>query len=111
MSTDSRENRRVNVRMQVAYSCIDDFLSDYASNVSLGGMFIETQETPLPVDTRFNLRFELSDQQRIVEARAVVMWVNVDGGLTRGMGVRFEGLSARDEQAVQQWLKERDAPA
>lgn len=94
---------RVPIRVRVEYQQVDDFLADYACNLSLGGMFIQT-ERPLPAGTRFRLRLLLPEPHEPIETYAEVRWVadTVDG--ERGMGVRFDTLSRTARQQVERLL-------
>lgn len=103
---EKRGASRVPIRVLVEYERLDDFLADYTSSVSLGGMFIHTED-PLPMDTRFRLRFTVPTRDTAVEAYAVVRWVvPVSDGMTPGMGVDFEPLSEADQKAVEAWLEQ-----
>lgn len=101
---ERRVESRVPIRVLVEYEKVDDFLADYSSNLSLGGMFIQTDD-PLAVGTRFRLRLRLPDRPKPVEAYAEVRWVVPTGGRgTAGMGVQFEDLAPADLKAVEQLL-------
>ena len=94
MGVEDAVTRQSPVKVRVEYSHIEDFLVDYTSNHTIGGMFIKT-DRPLGVGTRFLLRFQLPGTGRAIEAEAQVRWtlpVEVAAPMTPGMGVRF-GLS------------------
>ncbi|MBT3222604.1 MAG: TIGR02266 family protein [Proteobacteria bacterium] len=105
MANEKRTSERISARVQVEYKTLDDFLEDYCSNLSMGGMFIETNQ-PLPINTRFRLRFHVPGRQPAVDTEAIVMWVNDKGSLKKGMGVAFDELAANDKQAVEEWLRQ-----
>lgn len=99
----------MSVRIHVTYDTIDDFLDDYTSNVSIGGMFIEREE-PLPRGTRFKLRFRVPNRDRPVETFGTVQWVVPPGsGMTSGMGIAFDELSPSDRNDVEAWLEDHRA--
>lgn len=101
---EERVTTRVPTRVQVAYARIDDFLEDYAANVSIGGMFIACDK-PLDLGTRFRLKFRLPDRGRPVETFGEVRWIVRPGeGPQPGMGVRFDALSPADRREVESWL-------
>ena len=102
---DKRSSGRHRLRVQVAYESVEDFLLDYTSNLSMGGMFIKT-DRPLQVGARFRLRFQITGRATPVETRAEVKWVVSEEHLNSGMGVAFESLSPADERAVRRWLTE-----
>lgn len=108
---EGRERRqlpRVPARVLVEYDTVEDFLIDYTSNISIGGLFIQTRE-PFPVGTRFRLRFRIPGRSRPVEVDGEVCWVQgplESGPLQPGMGVRFAGLAPEDKAEVEEMLRE-----
>jgi type IV pilus assembly protein PilZ len=90
-----------NVRVDYIY--IEDFLVDYTSNHTIGGMFIKT-DRPMAVGTRFQLYFQLPGGRAPIEAMARVRWTlpcDVAAPMTPGMGIRFEALSVADRGFVE----------
>ncbi len=105
-SVEKRITSRVPIRVLVEYTSIDDFLADYTSNVSLGGMFIGTDQ-PLPIGTRFRLRFRLPERAKTVETFGEVRWVIPVGESTdAGMGIRFDELAPTDQKAIELFLED-----
>ena len=107
-SSDRRIQRRLPIRITVEYSDLEDFLTDYTANLSIGGMFIETEE-PLGVGTRFRLRFTVPSRSAPIDTIAEVRWSqarSADSPLSPGMGVRFRELAPADREAVQDMLSQ-----
>jgi uncharacterized protein (TIGR02266 family) len=103
---DRRFERRLPIRITVEYEDTEDFLTDYTANLSIGGMFIETDE-PLAMGVRFRLRFSVPDRKVPIDTVAVVRWsqpASKASPMAPGMGVRFEELSRDDMAAVQAML-------
>ena len=104
---EHRVETRIPIRMRVQYEQLDDFLDDYASNISLGGMFIASSQ-PLIIGTRFRLRFRLPDRSRAIETYATVRWtVDPDPNnpsQQSGMGIQFDPLASPDLKIIEQWL-------
>ena len=95
-------------RVRVEYTNIEDFLVDYTSNQTIGGMFIKTAH-PLSVGTQFKLRVQLPGGRRSIDTCAEVRWTlptDVAAPMTPGMGVRFEPLSTIDKRYVDSLLSE-----
>ena len=93
-------------QVRVEYTNVEDFLVDYTSNETIGGMFIKT-ERPMAVGTQFNLRIQLPGGRRPIEADAEVRWTlptDVAAPMTPGMGVRFSTLSSIDKGIVENLL-------
>ena len=96
MSGAPPDNRRKHARaamallVQYRFNSLEDFLAEYATNLSPGGMFIQT-EAPSAVGTTLHLQFSLKDGSRLIDGLAKVVRVvphaTVDG--PAGMGVEF----------------------
>jgi type IV pilus assembly protein PilZ len=113
MSDERRGGHRRRIRLEVQYESLEEFLTDFASNMSLGGMFISTS-TPLPRGQQFLLRFKLPGRAAPIEATGQVRWVNGedtsggedDDSLRAGMGIHFAGISEEDRMSIARWLEE-----
>jgi type IV pilus assembly protein PilZ len=99
---DRRVHARTDIELRVGYGSVGEFLSDWTSNVSVGGMFLRTTE-PKPVGTRFKLRFQIPEHDRTIEAQGEVCWV-IPGNTTPppqpGMGIRFADVHPHDQEAI-----------
>lgn len=103
---DRRYQRRLPIRINVAYEDMEDFLTDYTANLSIGGMFIETED-PLGVGTHFRLRFTVPNRPAPIDTIAEVRWAQErtpGSPMAPGMGVRFQELAPADQEAVQEML-------
>jgi uncharacterized protein (TIGR02266 family) len=95
-----RVHDRAPLSLEVAYRTAGAFLVSYTSNLSKGGLFIDT-DTPLAVGTELLLRFTIPGVGPI-EVRGNVAWVRSESqeGKGPGMGVEFETLDARHGQVI-----------
>ena len=74
-------------------------------NISLGGLYLESA-APLPIGTTVQLRFLLPTQPEPVEVAGDVRWVVKKGaGDQSGIGIRFQGLRARDVWALNRYFQ------
>jgi uncharacterized protein (TIGR02266 family) len=108
VSSDQRITTRLPIRVRVEYENIDDFLDDYTSNLSLGGMFIQTDQ-PLPQGARFRLRLTIVGRDKPVETFGEVRWVvqpSPAPGHIAGMGIQFDALHRSDRRAVERLLSQ-----
>lgn len=64
-------------------------------NVSIGGMFVETDE-PAPFGSELLVRVRLPGSDQLLLLRAIVRWL--EGG--RGMGVQFGLLGALETHLI-----------
>jgi Tfp pilus assembly protein PilZ len=89
---DTRRFRRQGLRVLVDYSCDGGVHCDYATSISGGGLFIET-ESILPLQSTVKLRFRLPNGGTLHEIEGRVAWANdnsKDGGqLAPGFGIAF----------------------
>lgn len=78
----------------------------HSRNLSLGGMFLEVEvaEAP-PMQSTVLLRFSVPTQREPIEVTGEVRWVDkaVPGQLV-GVGIRFQGLRARDVWALNRFF-------
>jgi len=101
-SMEKRATKRLPIRVLVEYESAEDFLIDYTANMSVGGMFIQTDD-PLPMGTRFRLRFRVPGHDKIIETFGEVRWCVPPaeaGPMHPGMGIQFDDLKASDLELV-----------
>ncbi|MSP61894.1 MAG: hypothetical protein EXR72_16490 [Myxococcales bacterium] len=108
-----RADRRYQRRVAVAFVHEGRPHSAESRNISLGGMFLDT-DVALPYGARLELEFYLPTQPDPVKVVALVRWSSSDGGDesgARGAGLRFEGLRARDVWALNNFFeRSEEAP-
>ena len=98
------ENTRVAARFEVRYRTLDELIVGYSTNLSRGGMFVETS-TSLARDTRVALDVHLPDAHEPVAIDAEVVYsrdADPNGGGPAGVGLKFTELSV---QSIA-WLEE-----
>lgn len=95
MTTDSgskkrkHERTRVSLLVQYRFNSLEDFLAEYAVNLSPGGIFISTDD-PSPVGTMLYLQFSLKDGSKLIEGMGRVVHVHErTAHQPRGMGIEF----------------------
>jgi uncharacterized protein (TIGR02266 family) len=99
--TDPRYDRRVDVEIKAGSKQINA----RSRNVSLGGMFVESDEL-LPAQTPVEVRFRIPTQPEPVDVAGEIRWVEKgDGDRPGGMGIRFQGLRARDVWALNRFFQ------
>jgi uncharacterized protein (TIGR02266 family) len=97
-----RSERRINVTWRVADEGGAGEHSDHTRDVSIGGAFIVTGE-PAARGTPVKVTLALGPDTRLT-VDAEVRWVASGDDEERGMGVRFQGLSIEQAQALGIWL-------
>jgi uncharacterized protein (TIGR02266 family) len=74
-------------------------------NISLGGLYLESA-SPLPIGATVQLRFQLPTQPEPVEVAGDVRWVvKKEKSDLSGIGIRFQGLRARDVWALNRYFQ------
>jgi uncharacterized protein (TIGR02266 family) len=98
-----RAHTRLAVNLLIDYQVLDQFLYDYATNISLGGVFIRSQN-PLPVGTKLRVQFSLPGLEE-----TVVTWGEVAHVIEErakegfpGMGIRFDDLDPKSKRVIDQ---------
>ena len=99
---------RVPLRVQVQRA--DSSRTDYALNISPGGMCIQTTEA-CDSAARIRLRFRIGTEGKDVETEAEVMWCFSDEERSPGlryyeMGLRFRGLPEREAEEIDRFIEE-----
>ena len=95
-----RQDPRVAVNRE--FRSVEEFVSEYVSNISRSGVFIRTDE-PLPVGTRVQLKFTLllENIETIEGEGEVVRVVLAQKGEKPGMGVVFTHVTAASRDMIE----------
>jgi len=105
-SDDRRRYLRTPTKLKVTYRQVNEFIQDYARNISRGGMFMETT-TPLKTGVIFNLELEVPTLKDPLALKARVRWtVESDAvwdpeQIRPGMGLQFVYESDEDRRRVE----------
>src|SRR6476660_1752878 len=112
-----RKSERLQHELLVAYRTVDGFISDWAVNISRGGIFINTRN-PLTVGTTVRLIISLPDTQFPFDLTGRVARVNEfdnPSNQVPGMGIEFVDVDddkrGRIERFVDRLRKELPDPA
>lgn len=110
MYDEKRRHPRLTLKMlvQVRLDSLDEFLREYAANISMGGMFIRSVE-PHPEGSMIYLQFTLADGEKLIEGLAQVIHVNPPDHPAPGMGVEFVNLEENSRALIEKILRERAA--
>lgn len=91
---DKRRATRLHHEIPVAYRTVGSFLTDWATNISQGGLFINTR-APLPVGTAVRILIQLPGAAfpHQLEGRVTrVSEFDNRANLVPGMGIEFTGV-------------------
>ena len=73
---EQREAKRkaVGLLVKLTHAGIEEFVDQYATNLSEGGMFLRTK-SPMPIGTELNFRVEIAGGLRVLQGLGRVKWV------------------------------------
>jgi uncharacterized protein (TIGR02266 family) len=77
------------------------FVEQYSANLSLGGMYIKSDEPP-PLGAEVSVEFALEDGFELIRGRGRVAWVSPPGGggEAPGFGLRFLELTPGSRELI-----------
>jgi uncharacterized protein (TIGR02266 family) len=99
-----RSDRRYDRRLEIEVIHEGQTMSTHTRNISLGGVFIDCDRA-LPFGAKVMLKFRVPTQTELTQVEGQVRWVEMDDGQVRGVGIRFEGLRARDVWALNKFFE------
>lgn len=109
---EKRKHPRTPLSLLVQYrvNSFEDFLAEYAVNISPGGMFLRT-ETPHEEGDVVYLQFSLKDGSPLIEGMGRVVHVNPPGeaGRVAGMGIEFINFDEESMALIHDICAARDA--
>ena len=106
--SDRRRFDRAHLNMLVQFRLgdMEEFLRDYAVNISSGGMFIRTR-APHAEGSMIYLQFRLRDGHKLIEGLGKVVHVNPPSHAVPGMGVEFVNLDSDSKKLIKEIVKGR----
>ena len=105
MKIENRQHSRVDTWLEVTFQSSHELMSSYMSNVSKGGMFIQT-ENVLDLGQVLALTFQLPGQDNLIRIKGVVVWKVPPGGLLKpGMGVQFTEMPDEDRHILEGFMQ------
>ncbi len=93
--------------LSLTYKDRKSFVSAVTGNISAKGLFVRT-DTPLEKDDSFMLKLQLPELPEPLMIQSQVVWNRKKGEQAEagpaGMGVRFVGLSSKEDEALRKYL-------
>ncbi len=104
-----RQDERIETMVRVEF---EDHDLGVTNNLSCGGAFVRTL-TPLDLGEEFSVLLHLHDGHEPLALKCKVVWTNQFGSVTkdlqRGMGVRFQNLSAEKQKRISAYIEQQKA--
>jgi uncharacterized protein (TIGR02266 family) len=100
-----RREARIPKTLRVTYSTKSGNVGVVISNLSVGGLFVKTEE-PLSTGQKTDLVIFLPDKKKKLEVSGKVVWsskeerVTAEGKLPPGMGIKFLNLAKEDIERI-----------
>ena len=109
MTDEARRDSRLQHEILVAYRTVDGFMTDWAVNISRGGLFVNTR-SPLEIGSEIKLIISLPDGNFPFDLIGRVTWVNApsDGrhpGPAPGMGIEFLDVDAEKRSRLETFVE------
>lgn len=96
-TADQRRHERVPINQE--FDVISEYISEYVTDISRGGVFIRSKN-PLSVGTTVNLHFSVIVRDfRTIEGQGEVVRVDMSDDNT-GMGIAFTKLTAQSKRLI-----------
>ena len=91
--------------IQYRFNTLEDFLSEYSTDISIGGMYVRTKD-PKDEGSLIYLQFYLKDGAKLIEGLGRVVRVDPpepeDAGQVAGMGIEFVNFDEESMELVRQ---------
>lgn len=101
-------DQRFRVSIPVDCSTQDMFLGNRITNISRGGLFLESHK-PLPLHSEVEMTFILPELRTAIEAKGRVMWTfDMKKGtmhIVPGSGIRFTEISHEHRSILETYLE------
>jgi type IV pilus assembly protein PilZ len=104
---NKRKATRLHHEIPVAYRSVGSFLTDWATNISQGGLFINTRK-PLPVGTAVRILIQLPGEPRAADLDGKVTRVTEfdnHHNMVPGMGIEFTSLDSERRTELEQFVQ------
>ena len=108
MGRERRVHPRAPLNMLVQFRLpdMDAFIREYSANISIGGMFIRTQE-PRSEGARLYFQFRVPDDGSVFEGLGKVVHINPPDHPTPGMGIEFINLEENSRRVLDEIIRAR----
>ncbi|MGI5864401.1 MAG: TIGR02266 family protein [Myxococcales bacterium] len=113
--SNKRRSERLQHELLVAYRTVDGFITDWATNISKGGLFINSR-APLPVGTTVRLIVSLPDTAFPFDLTGKVTRVSDFSNSANeapGMGIEFTDVDEEKRARIERFVDKlrRELPA
>ena len=100
--TSMRENPRKPCLINANYMIQDRNFKSYILDISIGGVFIETNEK-LPIGKKMTLKFSLPNHPQPFSFSGKIAWSS-----PRGFGLKFDDVSAQQSDMLKSFVSQKE---
>jgi uncharacterized protein (TIGR02266 family) len=108
--SNKRKHPRADLSLliQFRFDSVEEFLAEYSTDISIGGMFIRTRE-PREEGSFIYLQFALRDGSQLIEGLGKVVRVNPPDEPNReaGMGIEFVNFDEESMAVIEEIVAQR----
>lgn len=90
-------------KLKATQADMDEVHQLVIKNISLGGVFIET-EVPYEVNTVLRVSFKLPESNQEISALGIVRWISNNRDM-RGMGIQFLQVTTEHKEEIQKHVE------
>lgn len=108
MDQKQRVHARFDVRLKVRFQYEGKDIEGESRNLSIGGMFVETT-VPIPYGTPLKVSFQIPTHNQEITTNSSVCWVERNGTVVIGLGLKFGALRAIEVWALNQFFAQAGA--
>jgi len=98
---EKRQHNRATISAVVNLSSEDNFYAGAARDISVGGLYVET-EAGVPIGTEVTALLKLPS--KVLSLRAEVVWSVTKGSKTVGMGLRFLNMPGPAKREIEAFM-------
>lgn len=101
---EKRKQKRCDLMAEIQYRCNSPVLSARISDISAGGLFIDTVNAlDLGAKVKFSLTLYCDNEEETIKGEGIVTWRQE----TVGMGLRFTRMARSDWEKINKYIAER----
>lgn len=104
---ERRNNRRLDIELDVNLSINGTELNATTANISCGGMFLPIKQEKLKADTDIQVTLNLPDTANPVKVVGEISRLSSQADPSKGVAIRFRGLYDDNILAIDRFIKNK----
>ena len=96
-------------QVELSFADFGTFKAEYAENISLGGMFLATEQ-PVSVNSTISFRLTIRDIEKQISGKALVVWSKEvmepeSDKILCGIGLKFIELDGQSSEFIREFVE------